>query len=180
MFLKGVEYTRSLTADQILVNMREIAKNDMIQRVGYYDDDIARPDLAESGAICGGHQACAVGSLYLAASVMPKQDGWYDDVHGQYHLGNVNPSQRRVFMAENELISLSEAYRALNDAAREYISREGLYEYVQWESWRGSGAMETLFESRDYRNDELDKRLIEPDQLLPIIDRAREIVAEAS
>lgn len=180
MFLKDIEYTQSLTADQILANMREIAENDMIQRVGYYDDLIARPDLAESGAICGGHQACAVGSLYIAAGVMPKQNGWFDVVHNRYHQGNVNPMERKAFMIEHELLSLSEAYRALNDAAREYISREGLYEYVQWESWVGAGAMEALFESRDYRNDELDKRLIEPDQLLPIIDRAREIVAEAS
>lgn len=179
MFLKDIEYTRSLTTDEILANMREIAENDMIQHVGYYSPDISRNDLAESGAICGGHQACAVGSLYLAASIIPHQDGWYDD-DDVYYPPNVNVNMRWDFMKDNELNSLTKAYTALNSAAMEYINNTNLHDAVQWSVWAGSGAMETLFESVDSRieSDNYGSRLVEQEQLLSIIDRARTIAGD--
>lgn len=62
----------------ILDRMLEVVDNDMLARVGYVSSTIVRPDLAEQGAVCGGHNACAIGSLYLAAGVQPLKADDYD------------------------------------------------------------------------------------------------------
>jgi hypothetical protein len=51
----------------------EIAKNEMLVR-GNYITGIVDDKLKQQGAICGGRQACLVGSLYLAHGV--PDEGW--------------------------------------------------------------------------------------------------------
>jgi len=63
------------TPAQILDRMAEIAANDMLVRGKYFEPFVSNHNLAESGAVCMGHRACAIGALWLAAGVKPGEFG---------------------------------------------------------------------------------------------------------
>lgn len=56
-------------AIQTLDRMRQIVKNDMLTRNEYVTQTVINKKLAEQGAVCRGHKACAIGSLWLAYGV---------------------------------------------------------------------------------------------------------------
>ena len=138
----------------ILDNMREIVRNDMLLRGQYLTDHVARPDLKEQGAVCGGHQACAVGSLYLAGGVKPRRyrDHWGEYV---YELPGVEAGHaRRRYLRRKP--ALRAAYDALNAAAERYCKRHkiDLREHHNADGQEIDnfdvdlfGAMESLFEA---------------------------------
>ncbi len=125
------------TTLQVLSNMRQIVENETLVHSVYISERVDRPDLAEAGAICGGHHACAVGSLYLAAGVEPDIDGYgaasLPDAN-QYH------DDRLLFMADKP--ALLEAYNTLNLVAGEYLARHNL----RFPAWLDNGDLEHAFE----------------------------------
>lgn len=62
-------------ADAILDGVVSISENEMLIHGEYITPDVVSEKLAKSGAICGGHQACLLGSVALAAT------GRYDDAN---------------------------------------------------------------------------------------------------
>lgn len=128
---------------EILEGVREIGNNEMMTRGNYVSHDVVRPDLADKGAICGGRQACAVGSLFLAAGVP-------FDIAARVSTG----FERHRFMADHP--DLRAAYDALNAAAYRYIGDHELSERFGEENSR-LGWAEVLFES-DVFSEELRAR----------------------
>lgn len=119
-----------------LWNMGIIAEADMMQRGTYFDSDIAVPE--RFGAVCGGHRACAVGSLFLGARVPMEYhadrgsyqtisekaaaqlvaDGMHQRVWAS--LPNTDSSQRWKEFQKRPYLGV--AYRALNNAAMKYLA----------------------------------------------------------
>lgn len=83
-----------------------IAKNEQLVQ-GQYLTDVRNPKLAESGAICGGHQACLVGSLYIANGIpISEMLGWGFSFSWY---------TRESFMKNKPALRL--AYAAINEAS---------------------------------------------------------------
>lgn len=87
----------------------QIARNEQLRRGVYISDEIVNERLAAKGAICGGHQACFVGSLFIAAkgSVTPLYDHGYVDedifsVSGRHDYMKNRPYMRLAYEAANE------------------------------------------------------------------------------
>jgi hypothetical protein len=157
----------TVTPIEVLDGMEEMVHNEMVQRIGYISLRTYKPELAEAGAICLGHMACAVGSLWLAGGVELSWSGGLAFLPGTSHTYNMRVDWLRV----NGYEGIITAYEALETAAAEYVEREGLTIQDTWEDY---GALEGLFESYD---DEQDEPLIEPHQLVDVIERARELLS---
>lgn len=156
----------------ILDRMLEVVDNDMLAHEGYISRRIVRPDLAEQGAVCRGHNACAIGSFFLAAGVKPKQIGMGRD-SWRYMPEAINPELREEYMADYPAMAL--AYRALNNAATEYVETHDLQ--LDLEAWGTDNELEALFETYiGTGDDEVDGYLIEPSELRPVIVRAQELI----
>lgn len=159
--------TEQYVPRQIIERMEEIVRNEMLDYGYYVSDEIERPDLAEIGAVCGGRRACAVGSLYLAAGIKPIVREYDDEPIAR--LPGTDPSERLMFMMTRP--ALRTAYEALNDAANEYIDREGI-EVNREPDFYGAhsyhGDLEVLFETGD--------PAIGRDELLTVTARAKELV----
>lgn len=89
----------------------EIANNEMLIQGDYVTHRVENEELARQGSICGGHQACLVGSIYIAHGVKPWRessgvDGWGVEARG-------------VFMSTRPALQLT--YDAFNRAAFETI-----------------------------------------------------------
>ena len=92
----------------VLAGMREIAEAEMMVR-GLY----LHPQATANGpAICGGHQACAVGSLWLAA-------GAQRVVAGSWTLPGILLGERNEHLAGDHGLAL--AFAAANEAAAEFL-----------------------------------------------------------
>lgn len=129
----------------VLEGMREIALADMMDRVGYLSDDVV--DRSRTGAVCRGHKACAVGSLWLAAGVELKRD-----IYGDWALPGVEEDEREEFVRHRAKLRI--ALRALNEAATEYIERHGIRRAAF------DDPVEGLFESHDRRMDGVNRRRV--------------------
>lgn len=89
----------------------EIAKNEMLVQGDYVSSTIMNHELKAKGSVCGGRQACLVGSEYLAYGVRM----FAEDFPGfSYHT-------REDFMRNRPGLRL--AYRAINEAAHRYAIR---------------------------------------------------------
>lgn len=145
------------TAEETLQRMLVIAEAEMLIRGSYITSDI---DLDRVDAPCGGRQACAVGSLVLAAGFTLSEDGKEDvreDTRIPWTHGpngrdgqNVWPNGRPDFM--RRWPETARAYDALNQAAKEYMDDKGLIDDDIDSTHDKSGIntyghMETLFES---------------------------------
>src|SRR5688572_27543090 len=64
-------------AHAILDGVVAISGREMLIHGTYVTSDVVRPDLAREGAICGGRQACLLGSVALAAT----DSNDYQEVH---------------------------------------------------------------------------------------------------
>lgn len=159
-----------------LNGMAEIVRNEMVRRGVYVTAEIVNPDLREQGAICGGRQACAIGSAYLAAGVRPKRDE--DDY---LVLPGVEQRERDDFLRHRP--GLRVALAALNEEAEAYIKRNKLEEFLARDSYYHD-AIEALFEARkdqgwdDDGNWRDGRPLVRRDGLLRIIERAKAHVSE--
>lgn len=159
--------TRAL---EVLDGMDEIVRNEMVRRGVYVTAEIVNPDLREQGAVCGGRQACAIGSAYLAAGVRLKRD---ED--GDLVLPGVEQRERDEFLRRRP--ALRTALEALNAEADAYIARNKLEEFISGAFWHDS--IEALFESK--RGDGWDddgnwrdgRPLVRRDGLRRIIERAK-------
>lgn len=142
------EWTKQ-KALKALDGMLEIERNEMLVRGEYISVEID-DELAERGAICGGHRACLVGSLWLGYGVKPEKGTfcWGEEF---YKLPGTEDG-RAAFLSRRP--GLKVAYDALNDAAERCVSRalsNADYEDFHGEARRVySGSLaETLFESGD-------------------------------
>lgn len=95
-----------------LAGMEQIVDAEMLIHGEYATDVIVNSKLFESGAICGGRQYCAVGSLWVGGGIK------YDRRLG---LPGVAPYQRDAFLAHRPGLRL--AYEALNEAAQGWARR---------------------------------------------------------
>lgn len=97
----------------------KITKREMLVQGTYITDSIVNEDLAEEGAICGGHQACLVGSLYLSNGLTytairrAANDDWDGSIPGWFLACRERTLEERP--------SLKVAYDAFNQAAHETI-----------------------------------------------------------
>lgn len=155
---------------KLLSNMRQIAKNEMLARGVYLSDEVVNPDLADQGAICGGHQACAVGSMYLAGGQRPKRDDTF-----LWTLEGVDYDERADFLRHRPV--LRGAYDALNEAADRYCVRNNIH----LDDWMclppRAGTMERLFEAESYGSY---KTPIQVEELDKIIQSAQRAVRQTS
>lgn len=123
-------------AIQILKGIDEVAKNEMLS-FGEYVRNVTRPDLAAKGSICGGREACLIGSAYLAAGL---DAGSLTLVDFDAQMG------RTEFLADMPALRL--AIQALDSVAlprvEKLVSAENQSEF--FDDWAGSPA-EGLFES---------------------------------
>lgn len=166
---------KTVTPLEVLRGLRGIIEREQMAHDGYIGQSVDL-ELAEAGALCRGHRACAVGSTWLAAGVVPVQHARYltfslpgvEGAHGD----------RIEWLEGQGYHGLLGAYVALCAAALEYMDKRGL---SVSEAWRAGGALEGLFESE---HDEYDAEgnpriyayLIEPRDMLVVIDRAEELI----
>lgn len=180
---------KSLTKDQemalkTLDNMEEIVRNEMMRHVGYLGDEVDAT-LAESGAICGGLQACAIGSMILAHPTFGRETrklGWGREGYRNYRYGSEAHHRREDAFARGvaNLASVREeeyekwpglslAHDALNMAADEYMADNG----VMGRRTHFPSEIEQLFESAYMGNLEAHEM---DHEMLGVIERAKEIV----
>lgn len=143
-----------------LNGMAEIARSDMMKPGSYVSDKLLVPQRAK--AICGGHHACAIGSLWLGGGVKMVTDKW-----GDAELPGVSDGViREQFLAPRH--GLRTAYNALNDAASDYIdTHQGLNINYQF-----GASIEALFEGTEDDNDPQTSQ-IGIEAMLAIIDDAK-------
>lgn len=69
------EYSQSTIdrAHAILDGVVQISENEQLIHGEYLTPYVVNEDLAKRGAICGGHQACLIGSVALSATRNPEQ-----------------------------------------------------------------------------------------------------------
>lgn len=148
----------------ILDRMQTMVDNEMVAHVGYIGEDIVRPDLKKADAICGGRNACAVGSLWLAAGVrLRKNKDW-----GDVELPGVDHERRSAYLKRKP--ALRYAYDALNAAAQTYIDSDESLGSLRC----APGALEDLFENWFRRG-----RSIDPSELTHVIAAARAAIEAA-
>lgn len=101
----------------------EVAENDMLAKGQYVFEEVSNPRLRARGSICGGHQACIVGSMFLAHGDLPE----YDEVdHTPIMWGGIFSKRRDEWLSERPGLAL--AYRAINRAAKTTIDEY----YSEW------------------------------------------------
>lgn len=155
---------------QVLDNMRSIVEREMLTHGQYITSFVVDEELASQGAICGGHRACAVGSLWLAAGVKPNKDKW-----GEHTLPGVAADYRRDFLADKPTLRL--VYDTLNEVAQDYITSHNLH--ISF-AWAHAGALESLFEGGSHRHTyDADEPAIDKSIMLELIDAAKRRIAPA-
>lgn len=170
-----------------LIGLEEIEANQMMKRGFYLTDQVVNPLLAKAGAVCGGHQACYVGSLWLGAGVQyvketrcigyeadengdyivdPATGDWTEKTENYWTLPDVGERDRYAAFLVHPGLEL--AYDASNVAADAYFE---LHPEVMPNLDHGASC-EALFESRSFGQggpfDEQD-----------LYDAVRQVVAEA-
>lgn len=161
------EITAEVRAEAVKIfeGMEQIIRNEMLVRGVYITEEVVDPALAKSGAICGGHQACMVGSMWIAADVrMERDDEGFLDLPG-VAAGRV----RNEFLAERPALRL--AYETMNELSRQFAEEHNLMKYVDYrEAW---GMMEGLYESHSHDF----KPLVTDEELLEMLEKAKAVVA---
>lgn len=125
------EKTKTRVLDA-LEGMHTIARAEMMQQVGYIDPNV-NPHRRASA--CQGHQACAIGSLWLAAGIRPRRN-W-----GSSYLPGTPQAERGDFIRNRPV--LKHALNFLNEAASEYMERHA----IEGNPILNRDAIESLFES---------------------------------
>lgn len=97
-----------------LDGMEEIVGAEMFVRGEYFEEEITAPE--RKGNICGGRRYCAVGSLWAAYGVKLRRNEW-----GDISLPGITTFERDKFLVRRPGLHL--AYKSLNDAASEYITK---------------------------------------------------------
>lgn len=163
---------KTVTAREVLTGLRGIIEREQMGHDGYVSREVDR-ELAEAGALCRGHRACAVGATWLAAGIVPEERS-RRGLRPAFSLPGVEDGHddRVEWLEGRGYHGLLTAYRALCDAAQEYLDEHG---YQVSEAWAGAGALEGLFESEHDDPDD-DGYLIEPRDMLYVIDRAEELL----
>jgi hypothetical protein len=139
-----------------LGGMSIIVNNEMLKRRQYVSERVIDHALADTGALCGGHGACAVGSLLIGGGVSPVCTDDYGNQYYDLPMAFVDRGKREEFLAEKENAGLKLAYDALNEAAQRFADERGidleestLFEFRDVSAARAlelHGAMEALFE----------------------------------
>lgn len=158
------------TALEALLAVREVEQNKMLRRRVYFTEGVEEPKLA-GRAICGGHQACFIGSLWLGAGVQPtvqqeRDYDNYDEEHDEYgtksviRLPHVNGFDRRIAFEETPGLKL--AYDLANLSAREYLAGHPEVEPFDPTYQIGSIA-ESVFESNTFAASHSDAASVTPE-----------------
>lgn len=170
---------RTVTASEVLAGLRGIVEREQLDHAGYVSHEIDR-ELAESGALCRGHRACAVGATWLAGGIEPTAHmfkfGTVQHVEFSMPGTGKDHNDRLAWLRDEGYHGLRTAYKALCAAAQEHMDQRGLE--IDSDNWGTAGALEGLFESSNPSEDgEDDGYLIEPRDMLVVIDRAEELIA---
>jgi hypothetical protein len=162
-------------AIKILDGIEEIARNQMLVRGLYITDEVVRPDLAEAHSICGGRQACMVGSMWIAAGFVSWQEGGDNCLipelpgvtterlpDGTTYSEEYEGSTRTAAFSAAGRRDLALAYQTMNSVCADH---------PKWdEKSNPMNAMEILFEAQD----ENYQPILTDDDLFAILDTARE------
>lgn len=128
----------------------EIARHEQLRQGRYIFNEV-NEKLKNEGAICGGHQACLVGSLWISHGVKSTASEFW----GSTELELPGVGDRINFMRNRPALRLS--YNYINDAALRYIKKNFAKWYERYENEveidyreavddNDSGWGETLFE----------------------------------
>ncbi len=166
-------------AIKILDGIEEISRNQMLVR-GTYITDVVDQDLAAAHSICGGRQACMVGSMWIAAGVWIMHNGEMElpgvTIHkmpngsGIVYSDYPNMNMREIVLTTRPDLKL--AYDTMNEVSFDHPKAQGI-------GLNPVNAMEDLFERPAYEDDE-DGGCIEfgplltDDDLFDILDTARD------
>lgn len=167
-------------AHKALDGMAEITKNEMLTRGEYLTSYVDNEKLAKEGAICGGHRACAIGSLYVGYGIPIKVDknkdyGW---TAASLPLG-VYPGKRKEFTIRRPGLRL--AMQALDHVAEKRIATLSKKQKENVDSFMSNSSsdyeelgikIEGLFEGVTHGPSRLKR-----DDMLEIIAEAKEYVS---
>jgi hypothetical protein len=149
----------------ILDRFQQIVDNEALVR-GLYVTPVVAP--ARIDKACGGRNACAIGSLWLAAGVAPVfRDGTWDlpgTVRG------------RAKFLEDQSASLRLAYGVLNEAAQFYAVQSDIH-WSEDEDENGAEPYEDDLENL-FERGRRDGDLIDPSELTQVIAIARDRITD--
>jgi hypothetical protein len=106
-------------AIETLDGVIQIARHEQLRQGTYLTGKVVNHKLAKEGAICGGHQACFIGSLWLGAGVKMRQDR-----RGDSYLPKTDQNKRRYAWLSRPHLKL--ALDAADRAAEQYAERHQL------------------------------------------------------
>lgn len=162
------------TADQILDNMEFLVERERLVRGSYLEQKLD-PEL--SGALCQGHRACAIGSLWLSAGVPVEVITNSDSTALGYYLPATDDYEREEFL--NDKPGLNRALDALNKATEEFAVDHDINLTRIMEDSGYQDPIEALFEHNlnESSEEEADPEyILSRDDLLSIIIEARTLV----
>lgn len=142
-----------------LDGMAQIVKNEMLVRGEYLTSEVVNESLAAKGAICGGHKACAIGSLWLGYGV--KMEG----MPGLRELPGTDEEERKAFTRTRP--ALRAALNHLNAAAAAFAEKNSITLTKSWDD-----PIEGLFEG--YYGRKIDRT-----DLLRVVNNAKRRVRAA-
>lgn len=157
-------------AIKILDGIEEIARRDMLIR-GTYITPVLNEELAAAGTICGGRQACMLGSMWIAAGFTVMEKGEMelpgvttDKLPEEYKsCGSVYGRKEAAALKPD----LDLAFHTMNEVCYD------LGVEIYGSSWTGLGnAMEELFEATNGFGDPL----LSDDDLFMLLERGREAI----
>ena len=171
-------------AIKILDGIEQIARNQMLVRGVYITDEVVRPDLAEAHTICGGRQACMVGSMWIAAGFIKWEDTHENGILIPELPGvtvNRLPDGKPIVRGDSEedwYVSKRElAIRTRPDLKLAYDTMNAVcFEHpkAQDRALNPGNAMEQLFESQDYDEFGNERPVLTDDDLFAILETARQ------
>lgn len=114
-------------AIKILNGMKEVVENEQLIKGAYITEEVVNKDLAKAGAICGGHQACAIGSLWIGADT--PRESYFDHAGNEIITEVYGVDQGHIrdeFLDRPENAALKVAYDAINEATLQYVEKHDL------------------------------------------------------
>lgn len=148
-----------------LDGMAEIVRAEMVAHVGYISPTVCDPSRV--GAICRGHEVCAYGAYLLGCEVEIDYSGVWPE------LPATDENDRPDFMAAHPAIKLG--YDALHEAGREYAIRHA--DVLGAEAADDGSPLDGVEDFKWLPERLFETYRIPPRELLPIIARAKAIIA---
>jgi hypothetical protein len=157
-------------AIRALDGMAQIIRNEMLTHGSYVSSEVVNEELAKQGAICGGHEACAIGSLWIGGGVKINASRY-----GGAILPGVEEEERQQFLRNRD--GLRVAYHELNAAAERYMVKNADRLRRRSIVINFNAPVEALFEEYTIKPKEGGRRrAVGRDELLKVVKSAKKAI----